>query len=157
MTVYLDTSVLIAALVEDEPAHEPCLALVRDSHGVTWSHALAEAYSTLTGGRLGIRVSPTLAAALIRDELCPRLRFVDLPVNPLQAALAEAAAAGARGGAIYDYLHLGAARHAAAQVIYTLDTRDFVVLARPGDPRIERPDSLGHSPGHSPSSRDLPS
>jgi predicted nucleic acid-binding protein len=44
-----------------------------------------------------------------------------------------------RGGAIYDWLHLAAARKAGAEVFITLDQRDFQSLMRPGDPRIEMP------------------
>jgi hypothetical protein len=35
--------------------------------------------------------------------------------------------------------HLAAARKAGAEVLVTLDLRDFQSLARPGDPRIEMP------------------
>ena len=47
---------------------------------------------------------------------------------------------GVRGGAIYDWLHLAAARKAGAEVFYTLNLRDFQALARPGDPLIRIPD-----------------
>jgi predicted nucleic acid-binding protein len=143
VTAYLDSSVLVAALVEDEPAHAACLTLVRDVGGVTWLHALAEVYSALTGGRLGLRVAPALAAVLITEELAPRLQLVDLPAGDAATSMAEAAAVGARGGAVYDWLHLCAARRAGAQVIHTLDARDFAALARPGDPRIEQAGAPG--------------
>ena len=44
-----------------------------------------------------------------------------------------------RGGAVYDYLHLVAARKAGVERIVTLDLRHFRALARAGDPRIEGP------------------
>lgn len=78
MILYLDTTILVAALVEDEPAHESCLKLLRRKSVSAWSHALTETYSTLTGGRLGIRVSPAVAAELIAESLKPRLTWVDL-------------------------------------------------------------------------------
>ena len=55
------------------------------------------------------------------------------------AALAECESRSVRGGAVYDWLHLAAAREAGAQALVTLDRRDFQALARPGDPRIESP------------------
>jgi len=55
------------------------------------------------------------------------------------AALAECEARGVRGGAIYDLLHLLAARKAGAEVVMTLDARHFQALSRRGDPRIETP------------------
>jgi len=54
------------------------------------------------------------------------------------AALAECESRGVRGGAIYDWLHLAAARKEGAEVFFTLDLRDFQSLAQPGDPRIEK-------------------
>jgi predicted nucleic acid-binding protein len=57
----------------------------------------------------------------------------------MMAALAECESRGVRGGAVYDWLHLAAARQAGAQALVTLDRRDFQALSRPGDPRIESP------------------
>ncbi|HMO49235.1 MAG TPA: hypothetical protein PKB14_24825 [Rubrivivax sp.] len=54
-------------------------------------------------------------------------------------ALAECEARGVRGGAIYDWLQLAAAGKAGAELLLTLDLRDFRSLARRGDPRIEMP------------------
>jgi predicted nucleic acid-binding protein len=140
VSLYLDSSVLVAALVEDEPAHESCLNLLRKKDLVAWTHALAEVFATLTGGRLGLRVSPGIAAELMDASLIPRLRLVDLAAGDLTGAIRESEAAGVRGGAIFDFLHLTAARRASASALYTLNIRHFVPLARKGDPKIERPD-----------------
>jgi predicted nucleic acid-binding protein len=139
MSVYLDTSVLVAALVEDEPAHENCLKLLQRKGATAWSHALAETFSTLTGGRLGIRVAPSLAAELITQSLLPRLTWIQLGADDIGAALLEADAAGARGGACYDFLHLVAARRCGATSVLTLNLRHFAALTRPGDPAITEP------------------
>ena len=139
MTSYLDSSVLVAALIEDEPAHESCLQLLRGKNLVAWSHALAESYSTLTGGRLGIRVSPAIATELIEASLLPRLQLVDLTGQDLMNAIRGTHAIGARGGAVYDFLHLTAARNAGAKALFTLDTRHFEVITRKGDPEVKRP------------------
>ena len=139
MTSYLDSSVLVAALVEDEPAHESCLQLLRGKSLVAWSHALAETYATLTGGRLGIRVSPAIGAQLIEASLLPRLQLIDLRGEELMDAIRGTDTVGARGGAIYDFLHLAAARNAAAKTLYTLNTRHFEVITRKGDPDVKLP------------------
>ena len=55
------------------------------------------------------------------------------------AALTACESRGVLGGAIYDWLHLPAARKAGAEVFFTLDLRDFQSLARPGDPLVEVP------------------
>lgn len=138
MTVFLDSSVLVAALVEDEPHHEACLPLL-GRKAVVWSHALAETFATLTGGRLGQRVAPDVAAELIESSLVPRLRLVELAAADIVKALRQTNAIGIRGGAFYDYLHLVAARKSGASALYTLNARHFMALARAGDPRIEAP------------------
>jgi predicted nucleic acid-binding protein len=138
MTLYLDSSVLVAALVEDEPSHEACLQVLRKRNLVAWTHALTESFATLTGGRLGVRVSPTVAAQLV-GSLVPRLRLLELTAADVIEAINKAESVGARGGAMYDYLHLVAARKSAATVLYTINTRHFAALARSGDPAIEAP------------------
>ncbi|MCX6880214.1 MAG: hypothetical protein NTW21_41385 [Verrucomicrobia bacterium] len=52
---------------------------------------------------------------------------------------AEAPDRGVRGGAIYDYLHLVAARKGGATRLYTLNVTDFQAFQRPGDPEIVHP------------------
>ena len=106
---------------------------------VAWSHALAETYATLTGGRLGIRVSPAIGAQLIEASLLPRLKLIDLKGDEVMEVIRGTDAAGARGGAIYDFLHLTAARNAGAKTLYTLNTRHFEVITRKGDPEVKLP------------------
>jgi predicted nucleic acid-binding protein len=140
VTLYLDSSVLVAALVEDEPSHEKCLQLLRKKDLATWTHALAEVFATLTGGRLGLRVPPAVAAELMDASLAPRLRLIELTAADLTGAIRKSESAGVRAGAIFDLLHLTAACRSSATALYTLNTRHFVPLARKGDPKIERPD-----------------
>jgi predicted nucleic acid-binding protein len=139
MTIYLDSSVLVSALVEDEESHEACLQLLRKKSAIVWMHALSETFATLTGGRLGIRVAPAIAARLIEESLVPRLRLVELTAADTIEVLRACATAGVRGGAIFDFLHLNAARRSNATILYTLNIRHFSALARSGDPSIESP------------------
>jgi predicted nucleic acid-binding protein len=140
VTPYLDSSVLVAALVEDEASHEACLQLLRKRNAAAWTHALTETFATLTGGRLGIRVAPAIAAQLIEESLVPRLRLIELTAADTIETLRACASAGVRGGAIFDFLHLNAARKSKATALYTIDIRHFTALARNGDPSIESPD-----------------
>lgn len=137
MNLYLDSSILVAALVEDESTHEPCRELLRRKDLHAWSHALAETFATLTGGRLGIRVSPGIAAQLIEESLLPRLKLIELSAANLMEAIRLSGPNGVRGGTIFDFLHLLAARKAGANALYTLNARHFTAVARSGDPRIE--------------------
>jgi predicted nucleic acid-binding protein len=137
--VLLDSSVLVAALVEDEPHHESCLRLLTRKSACIWSHALAETFATLTGGKLGLRVPPALAAELVQSSLAPRLKPVELGSRELLAAIGKTSAGGVRGGALYDFLHLAAARKAKASILYTLNVRHFAAMSRPGSLSIELP------------------
>lgn len=69
-------------------------------------------------------------------EACSALP-VTLTERDVMAALAQAQSRGVRGGAVYDYLHLVAARKSGAEVLVTLDSKHFAALAREGDPRVE--------------------
>ena len=130
MIEFFDTTVLVAAMVEDEPHHDACarvLEAARNGHAAT--HSLAECYATLTGGRLAIQLSPTDAARLVRHNMHDRLSLVSLSAMEYQKLLDATGPRGARGGAIYDLLLLTCARKAKADRIYTLNQRHFHALA----------------------------
>jgi predicted nucleic acid-binding protein len=137
LTKLLDSSVLLASLHESEPHHEACAApLLQGGHAV-YVHALAEVFSTLTGGAHGLRVSADLAQRLLRESVLPFVKTVALTERDVMAALGEAQSRGVWGGAVYDYLHLVAARKAKAEALVTLDLPHFRALVRQGDPRVD--------------------
>jgi predicted nucleic acid-binding protein len=136
---FLDTSVVLASLDPDEARHAVCDRIVSVGGHKLFAHALAETFSILTSGRQGRRLSAATATRLIEQSVLPYAQAQTLTGKDTLAALAECEARGVRGGAVYDWLHLAAARKAGAEVFYTLDLRDFQALARPGDPRIEMP------------------
>lgn len=139
MTVLLDSSVLIAALAPDEARHSECLALLKQGRNVVYAHAILETFSTLTGGRLGIRADAELAAQLLNETILPRVRVIELSTAELFAALQQAKRRGVRGGAVYDFMHLVAARKAGVEIIYTVNVRDFQHLSGEGDPEVRCP------------------
>jgi predicted nucleic acid-binding protein len=139
MTLLLDTSVVIASLDADEPHHAACDQLLSAGGHRLFAHALAETFSILTGSRMGRRLGPDTAADLIESAVLPFVELVHLTGRETMAALSEAPRRGARGGAIYDWLHLVAARKAGVDALVTLDHRDFEALARPGDPTVRTP------------------
>jgi len=136
MILAVDSSVLVAALVTAESRHEACNALLDEPGIHVYSHALVEAFNTLTGGRLGYRIPPEMAAELVERSLLPSVQVVSLSAKELISAFREAKSRGVRGSAIYDYLHLAAARKAGAARFHTLDVSDFAAIHRPGDPEI---------------------
>lgn len=130
MIEFFDTTVLIAAMVEDEQHHTACVqALNEAENGYASTHSLAECYATLTGGRLGLQLPPSDAANLVRNNVHDRLSLVSLRTAEYLRLLDSAGPAGARGGAIYDFLLLACARKAEAEKIYTLNHRHFTALA----------------------------
>lgn len=135
----LDSSVVLASLHEGEPRHAACSELlVRGGHAV-YLHALSEVFSTLTGGAQGLRIGADLARRLLDESVLPYVKTVSLTQRDVMSALGEAQSRGVRGGAVYDYLHLVAARRCSAEAVVTLDHRDFTAFVRPGDPRIDTP------------------
>ena len=139
MTAFLDTSVVVASLDPDEPQHATCDRLMAAGGHALYVHALAETFSILTGGRLGRRVNAEAATRLLDQSVLPFVSVQSLSGKDVMVALSECEARGVRGGAVYDLLHLAAARKAKAEVLLTLDGRNFRAFAKPGDPRIETP------------------
>ena len=139
MSALLDTSVIVSSLDPDEAQHAACDRLVAAGGHLAYVHALAETFSILTGGRHGRRLPPAVALQLIEQSVLPYLQLQALPGKDMVAALNDCERRGVRGGAVYDWLHLAAARKAGAERLLTLNLRDFQALLRPGDPRIEAP------------------
>ena len=139
MSAFLDSSVLVAALATDELNHAECLALLLNGGNCIYSHALMETFSTLTGGKLGVRVAPGLAARMLSQTILPRVSVIELSTVEIIEALEVAQNRGVRGGGIYDYMHLLAARKGGVSVIYTLNFADFHNLRRGDDPEVQVP------------------
>jgi predicted nucleic acid-binding protein len=139
MSACLDSSVLVAALAPDESNHAGCLALLLQGGHWIYSHALLETFSILTGGKLGVRVTPDLAAQMLSETILPRVSVIELSSTDIIDALRIAQSRGVRGGCIYDYMHLVAAKKGDATVIYTLNMDDFQHLRRGDDPEVRHP------------------
>ena len=140
MRALCDSSVLIAALLPSEDHHEACASMLNGVDTILVQvHALNETFATLTGGSLGFRVDADLTARVIRERIVACANLIVLNSEDVTDALAEARAHGVRGGAVYDYMHLVAARKGEADVLYTLNLADFQALRREGDPEIRRP------------------
>jgi predicted nucleic acid-binding protein len=119
---FLDTGIMVGAVLESHPEHEVCVAALEDSpRPFTNSHALAESFATLTG----FYKVPTEVAA----ELTLSLRDLVL-VEPLtsvdyETAIREARSRGVMGGGIYDSLHATFARRKRALQIVTRNPSHF--------------------------------
>jgi len=136
MKIAIDSSILVDALNKEGAHHGPCRDLVNAGGCISFSHILSETFSCLTGGKMGFRVPASQAAGVLKIQIVPLLQIISLTTTDLLKAYSESESRGIRGGAIYDYLHLFAARKAGAVEFHTLNYRDFQAFQRPGDPQI---------------------
>ena len=133
--VFVDTSVLLSALIDFGPRSAAALALfdrivgARDQRKpkTAW-HCCLEVYSVSTRLPEEYRPRPAEAARLLEEEVLARFEIVDLPAIRRLELLQDCARAGVRGGRAYD-AHLAAvARAARARLIVTENRRDFAGL-----------------------------
>ncbi len=130
MKQYFDTSVLIAAFVEDEEHHEECAELVANAkEGIVLAHGLAECFSILTGGRLSVQLSAQLATSILEANVVDRMKMITLTPTETLMVLRNCQSLGIRGAGVYDALHLAAARKSHAEQIFTLNLRHFTAFA----------------------------
>ena len=123
---YLDTSVLVGAVLQAHPEHKACLAAFEQTRDrITCAHALAESFSTLTAFykvpndvaaelTLGLQESVTVGALSLRDY---------------ETAISEAKQRGIMGGGIYDSLHATYARRLSARRVLTRNPGNFKHVA----------------------------
>ena len=139
MNASIDTSILVAAIVATESHHDVCDRLFDREELFIYAHGVAETVSTLTGGRYSFRMAASMAASVIEEDYLPGLTIVSLTPAEMLRAMRDAESRGVRGGAIFDYLHLMAARKAKATRLFTLNISNFRSFHRAGDPEIVHP------------------
>jgi hypothetical protein len=115
---------------EEEEHHAAALQALADSRDAfTSTHAIAETFATLTSGRLEVQLTPGDAAQVIETNVIRRLQVIDLGLSDYQHAMRNSQTVVARGGAIFDMLHIQAARRGAAKRILTINVRHFQIFA----------------------------
>jgi predicted nucleic acid-binding protein len=123
---FLDTGILVGALLEKHPEHAACLEAIEESEApFTDAHALAEAFATLTG----FYKIPVPAAAELTLGLKASLAVGALPLADYEKAIGEAPRRGVMGGGIYDSLHATFARRKGAKRIVTRNPSHFAHAA----------------------------
>jgi len=123
---FLDTGILVGALLKSHPEHEVCLAALEDSsRPFTNAHALAEAFATLTG----FYKVPTDAATELTLSLRDSVTVEALALADYETAIREARSRGVMGGGIYDLLHATFARRKKAVRIVTRNPSHFQHVA----------------------------
>lgn len=144
VTVFLDTSVLLAALVDFGPQSAPAqqtLHAVAEGKVPTvataW-HCCLEVYSVATRLPPEFRLTPSAALRLLQEEVFARMAVHDLPAGDRAGFLKSAAQEGITGGRVYDAHIAEVARAAGARVIVTDNRKHFVAALRHGL-RVETP------------------
>src|SRR5262245_38803452 len=123
---FLDTGVMVGAVLKSHPQHEACLSALEDSdRPFTNAHAIAEAFATLTG----FYNVPTNAAAELTLGLRDSIDVETLALADYETAIREARSRGVMGGGIYDSLHATFARRKNASQIVTRNPSHFQHVA----------------------------
>lgn len=143
MRLALDTSVLVAVLVEPHPLHRRVLpwleAIESGEVGAECStHALAETWSVLTRLPIEPAISPTMAAVAV-ERVAELVRVVELDAALYRCAIRRCSERGLRSGALFDALHLVAAEATGAEAFVTFNPGDFERLAADASPRLVVP------------------
>lgn len=144
MRVLLDTSVLVAALIEAHDGHArafPWLQKMRseDVQGVIASHSIAETYAVLTSLPLSPRIAPSAAWALLEHSVLPFVQTVDLSSTEVCQVIRRLSLCGLTGGVTYDALIAEAAAKGRADWIVTLNAGDFRRVVQGETPGIREP------------------
>ena len=144
MSVFLDTSVLLAGLVDFGPQSAPAQSVLHavaeqtvSPVGTAW-HCCLEFYSVATRLPPEYRLTPTDAAHLVHEEVISRMSVHDLPAGDRLLFLRSAAQDATAGGRIYDAHIAEIARAAGAGVVITDNRRHFIAALRHGM-RVETP------------------
>lgn len=144
MSVFLDTSVLVAGLIDFGPQSAPAQSLLHavaekqvKAASTAW-HCCLEFFSVATRLPPEFRVAPLDAVTLIEQEVFARMAVHDLPAPERLPMLRSIARDGIAGGRIYDAHIADIARAAGASVVVTDNRRHFVSALR-YDMRVETP------------------
>jgi predicted nucleic acid-binding protein len=142
--LFLDTSVLLAALVDFGPQSAPAQQVLHavaegktTQAGTAW-HCCLEVYSVATRLPPEFRLTPAQAYELIQSEIFGRLTVHDLPASVRMPLLLAAVEQAIGGGRIYDAHIAEIAKEAGAAVIVTDNRRHFLSALRYGI-RVETP------------------
>lgn len=147
VTVFLDTSVLLAGLIDLGPQSAPAQSVLHGvaektigSPGTAW-HCCLEFFSVATRLPPEYRLTPADAARLLHEEVFRRMTVHDLPAADREGMLQGLAQDGTAGGRVYDVHIAEVARAAGARVIVTDNRKHFLAALRHGI-RVETPEEF---------------
>jgi predicted nucleic acid-binding protein len=142
--VFLDTSVLLAGLVDFGSQSGPAQSLLHavaekqvTSPATAW-HCCLEFFSVATRLPPEFRLTPDDATRLLDEEVFGRMAVHDLPARDRLPMMKAVASDGIAGGRVYDAHIAEVARAAGAAVVVTDNRRHFLAALRHGL-RVETP------------------
>lgn len=144
MKALLDTSVLVAAIIEAHPEHARCFrwlqsAVNGDFEFVICQHTVAELYAVLTSLPLSPRIGADTARRMLRDNVLSHATLIELDGRDYEAVVGEMAELGVGGGAVYDGLIAHAAKKIRADRLLTLNVKHFRRVLPNAPPMIQLP------------------
>lgn len=133
MTVFIDTSVLVAAILQSHPNHQRAFHWVDqiangDHRGVISEHSLAETYSVLTRINIPFRLSPGIAWEAI-ERNSAAFEILTLTEAEVKSELERLATMEIGGGAVYDRLIAAVARKVDFDLLLTFNVKHFLDVA----------------------------
>ena len=144
VSVFLDTSVLLAGLIDFGPQSAPAQSVLHAvaerrvmSVATAW-HCCLEFFSVATRLPPEFRLAPADAVTLVKEEIVARMSVHELPSSERLSMLLAAARDGIAGGRIYDTHIAEVARAAGATVVVTDNRRHFLSALR-YEMRVETP------------------
>lgn len=134
MKVFLDTSVLVAAVVTKHEHHTRAFDVLDrvqngKDEGHISGHSMAEMYSILTKLPPPFRHTPEQALLSIEENVIKHFRVTALSPNEYAPLIREAALSGIQGGTIYDAVLLKCAARSGAEKIWTFNLKHFQNIA----------------------------
>ncbi len=144
MKTLLDTSVIIAALVESHPMHGrafPWLKQAKEKQFelIVASHTLAELYAVLSTLPLKPRISSSVAWRLIKENIVSISKVISLTPAEYSSTIKSMSEMGLIGGTIYDSLIAKVAQKAKVERLLTLNIDHFRRVWQEGENKIIAP------------------
>lgn len=106
---------------------------------LTSTHNLAEVYSVLTTLPLSPRISPSVAARIIRENIEEQAGVVPVSAAEYRDVVRHLGEAGLAGGIVYDAVVFRAAITAGAALMLTFNAKDFRRVWPDAGIRVEEP------------------
>jgi predicted nucleic acid-binding protein len=131
----LDTTVLVAGIVQAHPNHVACKNVLQEAAQNPGKfrcslHAVAETFRVLVALPLSPRLDSVGARLAIRTTILPRLDPIPLTLHEYDLAMDLVVSSGLGSGAIDDCLHLLAAHRLSAKKLLTGNVKHFQTLAQ---------------------------